>query len=117
MNADIAPFLAPRTKLVDELIARLQRYHIIRVRGTPASGKTTLMRLVANKLFEKHGKTTPIHVLTGWKYDELRSNWESYLEKVTGVHGRKYINCIGWLHEEETKEGRRFVFASPIHCW
>lgn len=91
MNADIAPFLAPRTKLVDELIARLQRYHIIRVRGTPASGKTTLMRLVANKLFETHGKTTPIHVLTGWKYDELRSNWESYLEKVTGVHGRKWL--------------------------
>ena len=30
----------------------------------------------------------------------------------------EYINYIGWLHEEKTKEGRRrFVFASPIHRW
>lgn len=90
---EIPAFLAPRTELVDELIARLQYYHIIRVRGTPASGKTTLMRLVANKLFETHGKTAPIHVLTGWKYDQPCSNWKK-ISREDDRCSRQVVACL-----------------------
>ena len=63
--AALPTFVNPRTKLVDEIIARVQQYHIVVVRGTPASGKTTLMELVANKLLEIYGHERPIHILCG----------------------------------------------------
>ena len=66
-------FVNPRTKLVDEIIARVQECRIILVRGTPASGKTTLMELVANKLLEIYGHERPIHICMagiGMKFNE-----------------------------------------------
>ena len=39
----IPSFLNPQTEMVDELVDRVKRFHIIRVRGVPGSGKTTLM--------------------------------------------------------------------------
>lgn len=76
-------------KLVNGIISQAQNYRIIIVRGTLACGKTTLIELVANKLFEIHGKIFPIHVLNGWNKEEVEGagDWKAYLEKKTGVHG------------------------------
>jgi hypothetical protein len=92
-------FVNPRTKLVDEIIARLQQYHIIVVRGTPASGKTTLMELVANKLLEIYGHERPIHILYGWNQKKVQqaAGWNAYLRQQTGVRGdhwRSYPACL-----------------------
>jgi hypothetical protein len=46
-------------------------YHIIIVCDTPASGKTTLMQLVAHKLLETYGNMKPIHTLVGWDRDDV----------------------------------------------
>jgi hypothetical protein len=102
---ELPPFVNPRTKLVDEMIARVQRYHIIRVRGTPASGKTTVMNLMANKLLEKYGQTTPIHTLTGWDEKEVRATgWNAYLKQETGVCGNDWLTYPAYLLLDEAQE-------------
>ncbi|BCR92041.1 uncharacterized protein ACHE_70884S [Aspergillus chevalieri] len=96
----------PRTKLVNELIERLHYYHIIRVRGTPASGKTTLMNIVVNQLFENHGKERPIYVLTDWNERMIRGQggWDAYLEQETGVHGDQWLTYSAYLVIDEAQE-------------
>jgi hypothetical protein len=102
---NLPPFVNPRTKLVDEIIARVQRYHIIRVRGTPASGKTTVMQLVANKLLEKCGQTTHIHTLTGWDEKEVSgTDWNAYLERKTGVYGKDWPTHPAYLLLDEAQQ-------------
>jgi hypothetical protein len=92
--------------LVDEIIARVQSYHIVRVRGTPASGKTTLMNLVANELLERYGKTTPIHQLAGWKREEVweANGWQGYLQQKTGVKDWTWGNYQAYLLLDEAQE-------------
>ncbi|KAL5341460.1 hypothetical protein BJX70DRAFT_52244 [Aspergillus crustosus] len=53
----IKAYITMRPDFVNELIARLDKFHLIRVTGTPASGKTTMMRLVANELLQRHPKS------------------------------------------------------------
>jgi hypothetical protein len=105
---ELATFINPRTKLVDEVIARVQRYHIIRVRGTPASGKTTVMQLVANKLLEKYGQTTPIHTLSGWNKNavEEATGWNAYLKQETGVRGDRWPTYPAYLLLDEAQQSR-----------
>ncbi|KAJ7164831.1 hypothetical protein C8R43DRAFT_241926 [Mycena crocata] len=40
----------PRTALVAGIIARLQKHHFIQIRGSPASGKSVLLQLIAKAL-------------------------------------------------------------------
>ena len=89
-----------RTKLVDEIIAQVQDYHIILVRGTPASGKTTLIQLLANKLLEMYGHTTPIHTLSGWQKEkaDAATDWNEYLRQKTGVRGYYWPTYPAYLH-------------------
>jgi hypothetical protein len=93
-------------KLVNEIIARVQRYHIIRVRGTPASGKTTVMQLVANKLLGKYGQTTPIYTLSGWNKNEVKeaTGWNAYLKQETGVSGDKWPTYPAYLLLDEAQQ-------------
>ena len=106
MYTDLSPFINPRAKLVDELIARVQHYHIIRVNGTPASGKTTVMNLVVNKLLEKYGQTTPIHALSGWDKEMVRSatGWSAYLKRETGIHGNRWLTYPAYLLLDEAQQ-------------
>lgn len=103
---DMPPFINSRAELVDELIARVQHYHIIRVSGTPASGKTTVMNLMVNKLLEKYGQTIPIHVLSGWDRKTVRSatGWAVHLEQETGVHGRNWLTYPAYLLLDEAQQ-------------
>src|SRR2546423_1747471 len=93
-------------KLVDEMIARVQCYHIIRVRGTPASGKTTVMQLVANKLLGKYGQTTPIHTLSGWNKNVVKeaTGWNAYLKQETGTGGDKWPTYPAYLLLDEAQQ-------------
>ncbi|KAE8158649.1 hypothetical protein BDV40DRAFT_291661 [Aspergillus tamarii] len=80
----------PLANLVDEVIERVHHYHIIRVIGTPVSGKTAVMKLMVNRLLENYGPTTPIYALTGWQKQKVRvtSGWARYLEQKTSGQGR-----------------------------
>ncbi|BDD61460.1 hypothetical protein MAP00_006504 [Monascus purpureus] len=101
----IGSHVVSRNKLVDELIARVKSFHIIRVNGTPASGKTTIMNLMVNKLFECD-PATPIYVLSGWKMESVCSanGWAAYLEKQTGIHGRCWLTHRGYLFLDEAQQ-------------
>lgn len=94
-----------RTSVVDEVIFRVCQLKFIVVRGTPAVGKTTLCRLICNRLLE--GQKLPVHVLTGWEEDSVKScgGWEQYLAKKTGIHGRQWITYPGFLLLDEAQEG------------
>ncbi|KAF5865905.1 hypothetical protein ETB97_001973 [Aspergillus alliaceus] len=100
----IPSYVISRGKLVDELIARVNHYHIVRVNGTPASGKTVLMNLVVNKLLERYGQATPIHSLTGWDPKISKIGWAAHLEQETGVHGRSWINYRAYLLLDEAQQ-------------
>ncbi|KAE8331527.1 hypothetical protein BDV39DRAFT_189902 [Aspergillus sergii] len=103
---DLENFVNPREDLVDELIARVHDYHIIRVIGPPASGKTTLMKLMVNKLLEMHGPTKPIHVLTGWDKQEVcgAPGWARYLEQKIGFDGQDWLANPAYLILDEAQQ-------------
>lgn len=88
---------------MDELIARVDYFHIVRVNGTPASGKTILMNLVANRLFELHGSATPIFCITGWDRNISQIGWAAHLEQLTGVNGRDWIDHEAYLLLDEAQ--------------
>ena len=81
----------PLANLVDEVIERVHHYHIIRVIGTPVSGKTAVMKLMVNRLLEIYGPTAPVYALTGWQKQKVRvtSGWARYLEQKTSGQGRE----------------------------
>ncbi|KAL3454962.1 hypothetical protein BJX64DRAFT_273180 [Aspergillus heterothallicus] len=101
---DIPSYIISRGKLVNELIARVNHYHIVRVNGTPASGKTVLMNLVANTLLERYGQATPIHCVTGWDKEISKSGWAAHLQQETGVHGRSWITYSAYLLLDEAQQ-------------
>ncbi|OJJ94765.1 hypothetical protein ASPACDRAFT_64920 [Aspergillus aculeatus ATCC 16872] len=84
----IKPYVHPRHDLIDELIRRLERYHLIRINGTPASGKTTTMKLLANELLERY-PDTPLYVLSGWPERQVRAagGWIRYFKEHLNVRG------------------------------
>jgi hypothetical protein len=103
---DIPSHLTPRMKLVDEIVARVKAYRIIQVRGTPASGKTTVMQLVANKLLEVHGHELPIYVLSGWDKETVQAagRWDKYLMQQTGVSDASWPNHPACLLLDEAQQ-------------
>ncbi|KAG8999525.1 hypothetical protein FRB94_006124 [Tulasnella sp. JGI-2019a] len=63
--------LIPRTALIDTLLKKLDEYHVIQVRGTPASGKTSLCRLLYHELLERcEGTDSEIYMLSQWPKDD-----------------------------------------------
>ncbi|PYI25965.1 hypothetical protein BP00DRAFT_461387 [Aspergillus indologenus CBS 114.80] len=96
---------AQRPRVVNELIARLDRYCLIRVSGTPASGKTTMMNLVANELLVRH-PTTPIYILDGWEEARVESagGWALYLRALVGVPGRSLRNHPCYILVDDAHE-------------
>ena len=56
---------------------------VVHVRGTPASGKSVLSKLLYNYILERHRQLTPIHMT--WKLPDTEispnRNWRSYLSE------------------------------------
>ena len=105
MFIDLPSYINPRTKLVDEVIERVQEFHIIRVCGTPASGKTILSQLVANKLLEMYGHTTPIYTVMGWEKRVVEPiGWDEYLMQRTGVRGDDWPTYPAYLLLDEAQQ-------------
>lgn len=88
----------PRTAMVEELIWRVKAYKFVTVRGTPASDKTTVMRLLCNRLFLT--ENLPIHVLINWRMEvvEAVGSWEEFL-------GRRWLSYPAFLLLDEAQEG------------
>jgi hypothetical protein len=104
--ADIHPVVSPRVQLVNGIIDRAEMYHIILVRGTPACGKTTIMRLVANELLARYSGDIPLHIITGWNEKRVTQvgNWNSYLSQVTGIEGESWPTSRAYLLLDEAQE-------------
>ncbi|BCR93607.1 uncharacterized protein AKAW2_10653S [Aspergillus luchuensis] len=102
---DVGSHIVHRDGLITELIARLKASHIVRVRGTPASGKTTIVNLLANKLLDCD-PNTPLYVMSGWDVDMVTraKGWAGYLEQRTGVHGRSWLTQRGYLLIDEAQQ-------------
>ncbi|RAH63999.1 uncharacterized protein BO66DRAFT_406762 [Aspergillus aculeatinus CBS 121060] len=94
-----------RPQFIDELIARLDRYHLIRVNGTPASGKTSMTRVLANELLARYPQT-PVYLLCGWEWDDVRfaGGWALYLQQQLGTHGHRLITHPGFLLLDEAQQ-------------
>jgi hypothetical protein len=76
------------------------------VRGTPASGKTTLMELMTNKLLEIYGHERPIHILYGWNQKKVQqaAGWNAYLKQETGVRGDHWRSYPAYLLLDEAQQ-------------
>ncbi|KAE8308379.1 hypothetical protein BDV41DRAFT_568247 [Aspergillus transmontanensis] len=81
---DLDHFINPRADLVNELIERVHHYHIIRVIGPPASGKTTAMKLMQEVC--------------------SAASWAHYLEQKTGCHGRNWRSNPAYLLLDESQQ-------------
>ncbi|KAB8255521.1 hypothetical protein BDV32DRAFT_154198 [Aspergillus pseudonomiae] len=73
------------------------------IAGTTESGKTTLMRLVANELLRIYGEEKPIYCLSGWPQSVYDIGWAARLEKNTGAHGRNWLNYSSYLLLDEAQ--------------
>jgi DNA polymerase III delta prime subunit len=80
-SAELPTSVSPRVQLVNGIIDRAEEYRMILVKGTPACGKTTTMRLVANELLARHSGEKPVHIITGWGREavEKAGGWDDYL--------------------------------------
>ncbi|EED21016.1 conserved hypothetical protein [Talaromyces stipitatus ATCC 10500] len=98
--------IAERTELVEEIFVCLIRFPIVRINGTPASGKTTLMKLMTKHLLKNKEDHKPIYVLIGWEYQRVKdaSGWAKYLEEQTGINGFEWISHSGYLFLDEAQE-------------
>ena len=94
----------PRQHLVDQVILRANLYNFVAVRGTPAAGRTTLCRLIANSLFQS--QPLPVYLLQGWPQDEVNATggWETYLELHTGVSGLDWPSREAYLLIDEAQQ-------------
>ncbi|KAL5365252.1 hypothetical protein BJX96DRAFT_8757 [Aspergillus floccosus] len=104
-DLDIVSPVAERTDLVQEIFERLRQFAIVRINATPASGKTTLMKLMIRHLLRTPGHE-PAYKLTGWESDEVKmaGGWANYLEKRTGVHGDNWISHSAYLFIDEAQQ-------------
>ncbi|CEN62326.1 hypothetical protein ASPCAL08963 [Aspergillus calidoustus] len=96
----LRPEILPRTDILDELIRRAHHFRIVAVTAPQGSGKTQLMRLLANVLL---AHTKPVHVITGWPQDGIQGGWENYLISQTGYNGNYWLSYEAYLLLDEAQ--------------
>ncbi|KAG8850727.1 hypothetical protein FRB91_008809 [Serendipita sp. 411] len=84
---DLPPSTSTREETVKVLYERLNFYRFIQVRGTPASGKTTLAALLVNYIKKKEG-IEPLYISCWSKYD---TNW---LYRLSALGWRKRVDIL-----------------------
>jgi hypothetical protein len=106
MHIDVVFPVAERAELVKEIFERLDNFAVVRINGTPASGKTTLMNLMIKHLLKGKEGHNPIYVLIGWEHQRVKDagGWAKYLEEQTGVNGFKWMSHSGYLFLDEAQE-------------
>ena len=86
----------------------VDKYRLVLVRGTPACGKTTLRKLVANEILsaQTHGEMRPLYVLNGWNKDTVveSNGWDNYLRKWTGIRGQTWSTTPAFLLFDECQQ-------------
>ncbi|KAJ7287321.1 hypothetical protein C8J57DRAFT_1653419 [Mycena rebaudengoi] len=80
------PHTARRLETVNNVYEKLQRHRFIQIRGTPASGKTTLLHLLAEHIHEME-PDIPIHMLVGLDADN--NSFQTLLEAQTSADEQK----------------------------
>ncbi|KAL2802570.1 hypothetical protein BJX63DRAFT_106959 [Aspergillus granulosus] len=95
-----------RTELVKEILARLDEFRLVRINGTPASGKTTLMNLMIKHLLKESEGCALIYNLLGWERDIVRNagGWKKYLKEQTGVDGSRWTGHSSYLFIDEAQQ-------------
>jgi len=98
--------IADRADLVSEVFERLHHLGIVRINGTPASGKSTLMNLMIRHLLKGKERDKSIYTLMGWPPNDVRlvGGWAKYLENETGVNGLEWIDYSGYLFLDEAQQ-------------
>ena len=57
---------APRTELVEGIYRRLCVFHFLHIRAPPATGKSTLLKLLHNYILSHNPRNLPIWTATAW---------------------------------------------------
>ncbi|KAF8246466.1 hypothetical protein K440DRAFT_651029 [Wilcoxina mikolae CBS 423.85] len=98
------PLLNNGASISQQAQQKFKKYSFVIVRGTPASGKTTICRLICNTLLREN--RLPVYLLTGWPEKDVKEagNWERYLTEQTGVHGRTWLGYSAYLLLDEAQE-------------
>ncbi|KAG8834581.1 hypothetical protein FRC17_008250 [Serendipita sp. 399] len=110
--AEIDKFTTHRLVTVGALYERLCRYHFILVRGTPASGKSTLAQLLEKHIRLKEPSTNPISI------DNWPMNGSSWVLKLTEMFNPNGPNTIiideGQLTYWDTNHGDNVAQAGLL---
>lgn len=87
------------------MIDLAHQYPLILIRGTPASGKTTIRKLTANALLDKF-PNIPVHVVIGWDKEEVTANkgWDVHLKIITGTRGSDWPTKPAFLLFDEAQQ-------------
>ncbi|PVF96379.1 hypothetical protein CPB86DRAFT_762176 [Serendipita vermifera] len=111
--SEISNHTARRSLTVDALYKRLNLYHFVLVRGTPASGKSTLAELLADHIRAKEGRY-PI-VINDWTENPSPRSTESYKREPrnTSLQNTELQNTEpqdqpAWLDLLKIKSKRRY---------
>lgn len=93
MTIQPAPWIVPREELISRLIERVMTHKIVLIRGTPASGKSVLMGLLASTINATLPSYRVITVSTEWP-KTLRTTPEcvGHMNAETGVEYRTLLS-------------------------
>ncbi|RAL10076.1 uncharacterized protein BO97DRAFT_147755 [Aspergillus homomorphus CBS 101889] len=97
--------IAERTGLITEIFRRLEDSAIVRISGTPASGKTTLMRLMMKSLMIDPKNTQHIYALYSWIPAKVENmgGFQKYLNEMTGKDADEWLGYPAYLFIDEAQ--------------
>jgi tRNA uridine 5-carbamoylmethylation protein Kti12 len=85
--------------MVTTVLSLLHESRFVHIRGTPASGKTTLCNLLAHKI-RNNKPHAQILKMVGW--DEKKAvqagDWNIYLQQRTGLYAEELMSAAGDIY-------------------
>ncbi|MCJ1342732.1 hypothetical protein MMC31_000921 [Peltigera leucophlebia] len=102
-NALVSTTWTPRPRIVEEIFQRALRFRIVLFRGTPASGKTILMKLIHRHVLSACPEWV-VHTFCGWPQGMNIHNSESqkFLIKKLKVHPLCAKNTLVFIDDAES---------------